>query len=531
VAEPDIQLKPLAPAAAIAHFREKGYAVSWHWTDVWQEQHAQSFTVARVLKMDLLQDIRGAVDRALAEGKTVKQFRAELEPLLKRKGWWGKKFVAGPDGQVEKIYEGTPWRLETIFHTNLQMAYSAGRYAQQMENVGVRPLWMYDAVNDERTRESHAAMDGMVFPADDPFWIENYPPNGFRCRCGVIALSHEEAGQLGKRVTHSVDPATGRTRYGDVADPGFAYNPGRAAWGPDLEKYHPILRKYFETEKAPQPKAPVAKPARAAARKARAPKEKPAGLIHEHPVNKFDDLAGLLKAYAGQQPKNFKPGVGFTAIKRTSERSFMSTYSDKGIFQVSNRKFDNLGGFRPSADLVNGLKKIRRGTELTFNEEYALEALWHEILHNKAKPYGWLWPGSYESAVMECLNQFTARHTYPGFVKELGGKAAHQAKIVSDGYGYGQYLKNFRRLLSELGIKEKDVIGDISKIALESENAAAMEAPLRALLVKSQKVAEGAKAWAAEEVNIAVKGIFSNPAEKYSELLEKLRSTLEKAKE
>ena len=42
------------------------------------------------MRRDVLQDIREAIDRALAEGRTFDQFREELTPLLKEKGWWGK---------------------------------------------------------------------------------------------------------------------------------------------------------------------------------------------------------------------------------------------------------------------------------------------------------------------------------------------------------------------------------------------------------------------------------------------------------
>lgn len=41
---------------------------------------------------------------------------------------------------------------------------------------------------DRRVRPSHAILDGKVYPADHEFWATHYPPNGFRCRCGVRTL-------------------------------------------------------------------------------------------------------------------------------------------------------------------------------------------------------------------------------------------------------------------------------------------------------------------------------------------------------
>lgn len=43
----------------------------------------------------------------------------------------------------------------------------------------------FDAINDERTRESHATLDGIVRPIEDDFWDIYYPPLGWNCRCTV----------------------------------------------------------------------------------------------------------------------------------------------------------------------------------------------------------------------------------------------------------------------------------------------------------------------------------------------------------
>ena len=48
------------------------------------------FTVAKSAGFDILGDVADAVDRAQAQGQTLAQFQADLEPLLRKKGWWGK---------------------------------------------------------------------------------------------------------------------------------------------------------------------------------------------------------------------------------------------------------------------------------------------------------------------------------------------------------------------------------------------------------------------------------------------------------
>ena len=73
------------------------------------------------------------MQEALDEGKTGRWFEKELTPLLQKKGWWGKKETVDPEtGEIERVQLGSPWRLQTIYRTNLQTAYMAGRYAGQI---------------------------------------------------------------------------------------------------------------------------------------------------------------------------------------------------------------------------------------------------------------------------------------------------------------------------------------------------------------------------------------------------------------
>ena len=76
----------LAPALAIKYFKKKSNTFTWDWYELWQDAHKKSFTVAKVMREDILKDIRSALDKALEEGKTFQSFQKELKPALQKTG-------------------------------------------------------------------------------------------------------------------------------------------------------------------------------------------------------------------------------------------------------------------------------------------------------------------------------------------------------------------------------------------------------------------------------------------------------------
>lgn len=258
----------LEPKAAMEYFRARGLQGSWNWEDLWQEAHAKSFTVAKCTRMDVLQDIKDELDSAIASGIPFQQFKKDLIPKLQAKGWWGKPLLGDGKGEASAVQLGSPRRLETIYRTNMQTSYMAGRYKGFMENVDDRPYWQYVAVMDGRTRQAHRLLHGKVFRYDDPFWETHYPPLGFNCRCRVRALSDTNLEKRGLQVESARDQITWQDRlvnkksgemrpvavYRDPVtgkdistDPGWSYNPGKAAWFPELDKYdYDVARQWIQ---------------------------------------------------------------------------------------------------------------------------------------------------------------------------------------------------------------------------------------------------------------------------------------------
>ncbi len=238
MAEPEILNVP--DTEAITHFRAKGFHIGFDWRDTSAGQHVASFTVAKVARLDILQDIRAAMDRVKAEGRTFADFRNELEPILRRKGWWGRQRMADPlTGQPRIVQLGSPHRLRIIFDTNLRMATAHGQWQRIERLAGVMPYLRYSAVHDARTRPEHLAWHGTVLPWDHPFWRTHYPPNGWRCRCLVQQLGEDDLERFGLEVSDEPparwdttrpwhDRRNGETHQIPLGiDPGFAHNVGR----------------------------------------------------------------------------------------------------------------------------------------------------------------------------------------------------------------------------------------------------------------------------------------------------------------
>lgn len=229
------ELKPLEFEQAVKYFGDKVPMRPAEFKQLLDAVKSKAFTVASVTQIEYMQDIFDAIKKSLSNGQTVAEFKKGLTELLESKGW---------EGQL-------PYHIDLVFRQNVQTAYQVGRYQQMTTAAAVeaRPYWMYDAVNDERTRPTHKMMDGQVRRYDDPFWDEWYPPNGFGCRCGVITLSAQQVKQRGIDVQRGMPHATVDIETGEIThwkpDKGFDVNPAKTEYKPDLSNIDSDLKEAY----------------------------------------------------------------------------------------------------------------------------------------------------------------------------------------------------------------------------------------------------------------------------------------------
>lgn len=210
-------------------FRRKLNLPTNAWTDIYTRDHDYAFVVAGANRDDLVQDFRQAVEKAIADGTTLEEFRKDFDRIVAKYGW--------------SYRGGRNWRSRVIYETNMRSSYMAGRLEQLMAVREERPYWQYlhsDAV--EHPRPEHESWNGLILRWDDPWWQYHFPINAWGCQCSVRALSEDDLRRMGKTGPDEAPPIVWQTRtigqnspdgprvveVPQGIDPGFEYMPGQA---------------------------------------------------------------------------------------------------------------------------------------------------------------------------------------------------------------------------------------------------------------------------------------------------------------
>lgn len=218
-----IRRKDITFEEAVDYFKRRIPVSATVFYTIAEEYRSLAFTVSGYTKAQILKRFYDELLAALEEGSTLQKFKESMSDFLEAEG-----------------YEGlSPVHAELIFRTNIQTAYNVGHYRRMTDPAvkKLRPYWRYDAVDDARTRPTHLEMNGRVFPADSPVWDVWFPPNGFKCRCTVTALSRRQVEQRGLTV---------ETEFPAVQpDLHFGTNPAKVPFQPDLEGYPKALAEAY----------------------------------------------------------------------------------------------------------------------------------------------------------------------------------------------------------------------------------------------------------------------------------------------
>jgi uncharacterized protein with gpF-like domain len=202
------------PKIATDYIKDKKLTPTFSYKDVWHEEHATSFTVAKAMQLDVLSDLHNSVNAAIEQGQSFDTFKKNLKPLLQQKGWWGKKKMTDSlTGKEVNVQLGSDRRLKTIYRVNMQSAYQKEQYEQTMQS-DLHPYLMYRIDPSVNHRQDHVSWDGLILPKTDPWWDVHLPPNGWECKCytrTVTEVRFQKYKQQGVNVPSAADDTDGGT--------------------------------------------------------------------------------------------------------------------------------------------------------------------------------------------------------------------------------------------------------------------------------------------------------------------------------
>jgi SPP1 gp7 family putative phage head morphogenesis protein len=204
LADPDPEVPAISLDEAVKFAKARVPLTRAEWTTLEPELRFRAFTVAALSTHDNIEKVRQMSIKAVEDGTPLSEFWTEANALD----------AAG--------LGSSPWYWETVYRTNTQTCYNAGRAA---EFTRTQPEYLeFVGIEDGRQTEICAARSGVIRPASDPWWRLNWPPLHFNCRSTVRAVYQEEVDLL-RETNPNWEPTATDTLTHDSPAKGFGANP------------------------------------------------------------------------------------------------------------------------------------------------------------------------------------------------------------------------------------------------------------------------------------------------------------------
>lgn len=149
-----------------------------------QELKGRAFTISGIEAFDVLQSVKDEITK-LPDGADWKALRQSIADKISP--WLG-------DDAAEA-------RAKLLLNHHGRASYAAmnARLVHSQRDVFTHLQYRSSRISKE-PRESHRALDGMIFPIDHPFWETHTPPWEFGCNClDPIPLTGEDVDEERKR--------------------------------------------------------------------------------------------------------------------------------------------------------------------------------------------------------------------------------------------------------------------------------------------------------------------------------------------
>ncbi len=177
-AEPTAEeIETLPYAEAVEYLKKRDVLTKVDYKKLTAQLKFRAFTASRISDGALLKRINGELIKSIESGEGLKAFLEMTKTDLLNKVGLGN---AGG------------WYWETVYRTNVQTAYNAGRMMgyEQDKPYALELVVIDDARTTEYCRQY--AGKGFILPYSDPFWRTHIPPFHFNCRTTIRAIYDQD---------------------------------------------------------------------------------------------------------------------------------------------------------------------------------------------------------------------------------------------------------------------------------------------------------------------------------------------------
>jgi len=194
---------PTAPAAelpfeeAVKFLKGRVPVTKAEWRALEPKLRFRAFTVAKLSSYDIIERVRERLIDAVEKEESLAEVWKDLDEL-----------------------GSSPYYWETVYRTNIQTAYNAGRRIR-IDKDKPDALEVI-IIEDERTSSICRPLRGLVLPYSHPFWKTHWPPFHFNCRTTIRSVYKADRDTF-DRVTN---PTMKSLRAKFRPQSGFGGNPG-----------------------------------------------------------------------------------------------------------------------------------------------------------------------------------------------------------------------------------------------------------------------------------------------------------------
>jgi len=185
---PSLLRQPVPNREAAAFIKDKPVVSRQVFDGLLPEIKARAFVITGIEDANVVQAVRDRIAE-IPQGADWDEVKADIagkiSPFLNAEG--DEAGAASASRRAELLLRGHGFQ-----------AYAAAQYEVMDRQRAAFPFWQYLTSQDDRVRDSHAALDGLVLPADSPFWATHFPPWDYGCRCQVVPLQAEDVADIEK---------------------------------------------------------------------------------------------------------------------------------------------------------------------------------------------------------------------------------------------------------------------------------------------------------------------------------------------